>query len=205
MRSRSIYITLFALLLPGLLKAQVTEMKGQLRNVLRISPATVFYGGTGGGLSYERFLDDDRKVSVMLPVSFGLRRYMIGSTSVPAQGDDLNYSFMFNPGIRMYPKGQRRVSYAIGASVFVTRGSENGFTQESNGAYNAYAESTEMRVGSLISNNLTVNISKRVNIGLEALIGCSFYSRIHNNTTSVTQREAVSQMTGIMLQVGYRF
>lgn len=205
MKLRSICITAFVLLLPELVKAQATETKGQFRNVLRVSPATVFYGGTGGGLSYERFLDNDRKVSLYLPVSFGMRRYMIGKTSVPAGGNDMNYSFMFNPGIRMYPKGQRRVSYAVGASVFVTRGSENGFMQESNGAYNAYAERSETRMGSLISNSLTVNISKRLNIGLEALVGCSFYSRIGNKTNSEVQREGVSQMTGIILQLGYRF
>ncbi len=207
------FTILLLLLMPFGLLAQHTSAKMPFQNVLRLSPISIFYGGVGAGLSYEHFLDKERKISLMLPLSYGLRNYMIGSGSTFGENDKLNYSLLFNPGIRMYPKGQRRLSYAIGASFFTTYGSENGFKQDYKGynnlaassSYSVYSNSTEMRLGSIISNSLTVNISKRFNIGAEVLLGCSFKTFIRDKASGTKVTESVKAMGGASLQLGYRF
>lgn len=207
MNSKLIVAALLLLLLPFELWAQQESItRTPLKSVVRFAPMSIFYGGVGGGISYEHFLDKDRKISLMLPLTFGLRGYLIGDNSGALSSEDLNYSVLFNPGIRMYPKGQRRLSYAIGASFFTTYGSENGFKRDnSSGAYNMYTKGTEMRLGSIISNSLTVNLSKRFNVGVEALVGCSFKTFYKDKSTNTMLSDAVKAMGGFSVQLGYRF
>lgn len=176
-------------------------------NSIRFSPVSVFYGGVGLGLSYERFIDKAQRVSFNLPVYGGLRNYFIGqSRSVGIV--ESNFSILVNPGIRLYPRGHsRKMVYAIGPSVFLSHGTENGYQGGTDplGNYVEYAEGTEMRVGSMINNSLTFNISPRFNVGLDAGLGVSLYTRLKNNTTQTSRTGLIEPMALFAFQVGYKF
>ena len=180
------------------------------RNVFTAAPLAVFYGGVGGGLGYERFIDRERKTSISLAAYSGIRNYLIGNYALSRTDDERaqNYSFMVLPGIKLYPRGQRRVlNYAIGTHLLLVKGSENGYKQSfTNASYEEFSTGSEMRVGSVISNAWSVNISPRFCIGAEALVGCSFITKIKSNQeNSLNQDGGVKPMGALVLSVGYRF
>jgi len=177
-------------------------------NVLRFAPISVFYGGVGLGLSYERFIDKAQRVSFNLPVYGGLRNYLIGQSAGSAVEPESNFSILANPGIRLYPRGHsRKMVYAIGPSVFLSHGTDNGYQGGSDpaGNYVEYAEGTETRVGSMINNSLTFNISPKFNVGVEAGIGVSLYTRLKNNTIQTSRVGLIEPMALFAFQIGYKF
>ncbi|RYE00383.1 MAG: hypothetical protein EOP54_00325 [Sphingobacteriales bacterium] len=176
-------------------------------NVVRFTPITVFYGGVGLGLSYERFMDKAQRVSFNLPVYGGLRNYFIGHSGSVGIVES-NFSMLVNPGIRLYPRGHsRKLVYAIGPSVFLSHGTDNGYqgSTDPTGNYVEYAEGTETRVGSMINNSFSFNISPRFNVGLEAGVGVSLYTRLKNNTTQIARTGLIAPMALFAFQVGYKF
>ncbi len=176
-------------------------------NVVRFSPLSVFYGGVGLGLSYERFVDKAQRVSFNLPVYGGLRNYMIGQSRSVGLVES-NFSILVNPGIRLYPRGHsRKLVYAIGPSVFLSHGTENGYQGGADpaGNYVVYAEGTETRVGSMINNSLSFNISPKFNVGIEAGVGVSLYTRLKNNTTQISRTGLIEPMALLAFQIGYKF
>lgn len=177
-------------------------------NVVRFSPVSFFYGGVGLGLSYERFIDKAQRVSFNLPVYGGLRNYLIGQSAGSAAESESNFSILVNPGIRLYPRGHsRKLVYAIGPSVFLTHGTENGYQGGTDpaGNYVVYAEGTETRVGSMINNSLSFNISPKFNVGIEAGVGVSLYTRLKNNTTQISRTGLIEPMALFAFQIGYKF
>lgn len=174
-------------------------------NVIRLAPISLFYGGTGLGLSYERFIDRAQRISFHLPVYAGLRNYLIGNYTNRTNVEN-NYSMLVNPGIRLYPRGHGgRVVYAIGPSAFLSYGTENGYKQENANYFNEYSKGTETRIGSMINNSFTFNISRKINIGLEAGIGVSLYTNLKNNTMQTSRRGLIEPMGLFAFQVGYKF
>lgn len=177
-------------------------------NVVRFSPVSVFYGGVGLGLSYERFIDKAQRVSFNLPVYGGLRNYLIGTSAGSAVDPESNFSILANPGIRLYPRGHsRKVVYAIGPSLFLSHGTDNGYQTgtEPSGNYVEYAEGTETRIGSMINNSFTFNISPKFNVGIEAGLGVSLYTRLKNNTTQTSRTGLIEPMALFAFQIGYKF
>lgn len=174
-------------------------------NAIRLAPVTLFYGGVGLGLSYERFIDKAQRISFNLPVYAGLRNYFIGNY-VNRTESESNYSLLVNPGLRLYPRGHgRRIVYSIGPSVFLSYGTENGYKQEISSYYNEYSKGTEMRIGSMINNSLTFNISRKINVGLEAGIGVSLYTKLENTTMKTSRTGLIEAMGLFAFQVGYKF
>lgn len=174
-------------------------------NAIRFSPISVFYGGVGIGLSYERFIDKAQRISFNLPVYAGIRNYFIGNYQNRVDAEN-NYSFLINPGVRLYPRGHsRKMVYAIGPSVFMTYGTENGFKQELFNSFNEYSKGTEMRVGSMINNSLTFNVSPKINVGMEAGIGVSLYTSLINSSTQLNSVGVIEPMGLFSFQIGYKF
>lgn len=198
---------IFVLLLAFMLqKATITTAHESGNNVIRIAPVSLFYGGIGGSLSYERFIDKNQKVSFYLPVHAGIRSYYIGP--IPQSGaDNDNYSVMIQPGIRMYPKGSnRKINFAMGASAFFTYGSENGYKGEITGlsSYVQYDKGSEMRIGTTLSPSFTAHITPKFNVGLEAFVGVSFYNKFTSNLPGVPKTGPLREMGGITFQLGYK-
>lgn len=178
-------------------------------NVIRFSPLSIFYGGFGVGLSYERFIDKGQRVSINLPLYGGIRNYFIGESKVVGIVDR-NFSILINPGLKLYPRGHgRKLVYSIGPSVFLSYGTENGYKSPqipvSNGDFVEYSKGTEMRIGSMINNNFTFNISRKINVGLEAGIGVNLYSKLKNTTFQTSKTGLIEPMGLFAFHIGYKF
>src|SRR5690606_29386857 len=104
--------------------SQVQAQSSKTNNAVAYPNSLRFYalnafveGGVGVGFGYERLVSKDGKVGVNIPFHFGFRQEPNyngnGNTS-----DISNSAFMFNPGLKFYPAGQRRVNYSIGLSLF---------------------------------------------------------------------------------------
>src|SRR5690554_5457934 len=116
-------------------------------NILRLSPITAMDVGVGLGLSYERLLGDDQMVGIIIPFSLILQNKYWDSR---ANSANYNSYFYFTPGIKIYPFGQRRVTYAVGPSMLIAYG---GGQEGLYGNYgNAIYDKEVFRLGVLINN-----------------------------------------------------
>lgn len=170
------------------------------QNILRFTPVTIFNENVGGGISYERILDKDGKIGLNIPVYFGVSsydNYYNGSN----YNNINNYSVFINPGIKFYPAGQRKVTYAIGASLFTMMGDDDYYN--SNGGPTYRVNASYMKAGIMVNNYLNFNISPKFNIGLEVGIGPSYLNQYTENNYRTTEGIEVAGQFGFHL--GYRF
>lgn len=166
-------------------------------SMIRIMPLTAFNGGVGLGLSYERILDKDGKIGLNIPFSLGFNNN--GDYS-----DDLNTTFMVNPGIKFYPMGHRKVTYALGASVFASFGSNNGYRYNQNQNYQ-YVNANTLQAGIMVNNYLQFNLSPKVNIGLELGVGPAYIDQETDVTNNVTTNNGLNVMGQFSFHIGFRF
>lgn len=170
-------------------------------NILRLMPLTVFNDGVGLGLSYERILDPAGKVGVNIPVSLGIRN---GYDNMSGMNTEMNTTVLINPGIKFYPSGQRKVTYAIGASLFAAMGTDDGYRYDNQGIYR-YMNGSFLKTGILVNNYLQFNLSPKVNIGMELGIGPIYLNQYKDNTTNSTRNEGIEPMGQFSFHIGYRF
>jgi len=166
-------------------------------NIVRIMPLTAFNGGVGLGASYERILDKDGKIGLNIPFSLGFNN----------NGDynnDMNTTFMFNPGIKFYPGGQRKVTYALGASLFTSFGTNNGYRYDINQSYQ-YVNANTLQAGIMVNNYLQFNLSPKVNIGLELGVGPAYIDQEKDVTNNVMYNHGLNVMGQFSFHIGFRF
>jgi hypothetical protein len=166
-------------------------------NIIRIMPLTAFNGGVGLGASYERILDKDGKIGLNIPLSLGFRN----------NGDynnDMNTTFMVNPGIKFYPGGQRKVTYALGASLFASFGTNNGYRYDINQSYQ-YVNANTLQAGIMVNNYLQFNLSPKVNIGLELGVGPAYIDQERDVTNHITYNNGLNVMGQFSFHIGFRF
>lgn len=166
-------------------------------NIVRIMPLTAFNGGVGLGLSYERILDKDGKIGLNIPFSLGFNN----------NGDynnDMNTTFMFNPGIKFYPGGQRKVTYALGASLFASFGTNNGYRYDQSQSYQ-YVNANTLQAGIMVNNYLQFNLSPKVNIGLELGVGPAYIDQERDVTNNITYNNGLNVMGQFSFHIGFRF
>ncbi|RQO30091.1 hypothetical protein DBR32_10920 [Taibaiella sp. KBW10] len=169
-------------------------------HMLRVMPLTVFNGGVGLGLSYERILDKDGKVGLNIPMSIGIKNKY---NNLATPSNEMNYTFLINPGIKFYPTGQRKVTYALGASLFAALGTYDG-NYYRRGMYR-YEEGNLLQAGIMINNYLQFNISPKANIGLELGVGPSYLNQYTESTTSTSRNTGIGVMAQLGFHIGYRF
>lgn len=168
-------------------------------NILRLMPLTAFNGGVGLGLSYERILDANGKVGLNIPVSYGIR-----SGNSDMGGNEFNSALMINPGIKFYPSGQRKVTYALGASLFAAMGTDDGYRYDINQTYR-YSNISTLQAGIMVNNYLQFNLSPKVNIGLELGVGPVYLDQRKDKTNNITYNEGLDVMGQFSFHIGYRF
>lgn len=170
------------------------------KNNLKFYPlATFAYGGVGIGLGYERLLDNEGKFGLNLPVYMGLANsdYMGGVDM------NTNATFMFNPGVKFYPGGQRRVTYGIGASLFGSWGRESGYEYYANGSRRLINEDA-IRAGMLVNNSVQFNIGPKFNLGLDLGLGPGYINQI-NQSNGFNYSEGIRFMANFGFHLGFRF
>ena len=202
------------LLLGLVLGVSQAEAQSSKSNTNRYYPNSVrFYalnafvdGGVGVGLGYERLVSKDGKVGVSIPFHFGFRQepnYMNNNTS-----NINNNAMMFNPGLKFYPSGQRKVNYAIGLSLFGLYATDDRFDWDSNTAINRLVKREIIRGGMLINNSIQFNVGDRFNLGMELGLGPAYLNRERvnpNNTTYTTYNRGIDFMANFNMHVGIRF
>ncbi len=156
-------------------QTKIPESKNELgNNIVRFTPLMVYDVGVGLGLSYERHLDKEQRVSVVLPVDL----IMIPEYNYNSSRSS-NY-FYFSPGFKFYPTGQKRVTYALGANMILGFGNRYDQIQQvsQNGTiFMEQVEAKNTRLGVLVNNYLNFNIGKRFAIGLNGGLGVLYINK----------------------------
>lgn len=184
-------------------KEEKRALYQQNSNFLRVSPLTALDIGVGFGASYERILGQEKVIGLILPT------YLILENNGYSSGRINSYIY-FNPGIKVYPFGQRKVTYAIGPNLMLGYGGGRHDVLDMNtGTYLNNGKITRLRIGMLVNNYVNFNITPSFNLGVEAGLGVRYLDRqtIHNETlnTSTTYYNGL-EVTGIFsMTLGFRF
>lgn len=215
-KSYSFLVILICIVFLG--KVAQAQQKEQAKNVAYVSPFTTFYGGKGFGIGFERFIIPSQKLSFTLPLSFGFRDYYVLHSNRRWNNSNIknenNYSFMFHPGIKFYAgKSSSFLVYAVGSSLFVSYGTEDGFKQIGNihtglPIHYQYNIGNELRVGGLFNQYLHFRISPSVIFEIEGSFGFTHFSRYieQRSTGSIWRNERGVDLNGLFgVRFGYRF
>lgn len=194
-------------------RAAETTLEYYGRNMLRFTPVTATDIGVGLGFSYERIIDRESRLGLIFPLNLILENndYYYG---YPASASNQYHAYLyFAPGIKIYPFGQRRVTYAVGPSLMFIYGGGKG-TERSLDIYgNEIATDYSKKVfrfGVLINNYVNFQITERFNIGLEGGLGIRYLdmqSFRYNHQELRDQRNQFGfDITGqFAMTLGYRF
>ncbi|MCF0051446.1 hypothetical protein LXM25_15350 [Dyadobacter sp. LJ53] len=156
------------------------------RHMVNFSPFKALDSGPGLGLSYEILADKKGYFGIILPVSliFPDRFDLFDGYG------DQREAFYFSPGLKIYPFGQKRVTYAVGPSIFTGFGKQvrnDGYYDPNTGTYpNTRSESKIFRFGIIVNNYVNFQISDHFQIGLNGGFGSRYIDRETYNDTRST-------------------
>lgn len=168
-------------------------------DILSLSPFAVLDVGVGVGMSYEKIFGADKNIGIVLPVYVLFEDF----DNDPYYNDNSSASyFYFAPGLKVYPFGQRKVTYSIGPNLFVGGGTGRQTNWDMNG--NPYTEEiSRFRLGILINNYLNFQFTKNFNLGLQGGLGVRYIDRETYNGYTDSRGMTVTGQFSITL--GYRF
>ena len=175
-------------------------------SIYGFNPFHVSEDNIGIAFSYEHFLDTKGIFSLYLPISIAFPEvernnyYNSYFSSQSTTSRNLTY-FNAYPGIKVYPGGSnKRVSYAVGASLVMALGKQNQTTTyykvDTLSPYNYvfdYKTSSNLnafKFGMLITNSLNVRPTNNFYFGVEFGIG---YTYLNSLNAIATDREALVQ------------
>lgn len=184
-------------------------------NVLRIAPVTAMDVGLGFGVGYERLLGSAQMIGLVFPVSILLENK--NTTNPVSNSDHFNSPYntyvYFTPGIKIYPFGQRKVTYAVGPSMMLGYGGGNEWQYRTDLYGVEYLDAvkvTKWRLGLLVNNYVNFQFSKHFNLGLDGGLGIRYLDKVSytgsryyagngdfNNGVDITGQFSLS--------LGYRF
>jgi len=178
-------------------------------NILRISPITAMDLGVGFGLGYEKIFGKDKMIGLVLPLYVMINNNNgydpvfggSGTTSSDAY-------FYFNPGLKIYPFGQRRVTYAVGPSLLLGAGGGDQWIYNSMLGYEERATVSKLRMGMLVNNYVNFQITNGFNLGLELGLGPLYIDRETIDSPvggSRTYNNGINVTGAFSLTLGYRF
>lgn len=193
---------------------QQTENTSGLRhpefgdNILRLNPITALDIGVGPGISYERIISADKKVSIILPFSL-----LLHNENDYATYDESEYTtyFYFTPGLKFYPFGQRTVTYAVGPNLMFSYGGGDTYSSiydPGQGSTMYYPVHKQIfRLGILVNNYVNFQITPSFNLGVTAGLGVRYIN--HEKLTYSGKAEQYNRPIDITGQfafsLGYRF
>jgi len=156
------------------------------RNIISVSPFKALDSGAGLGLSYERLIGENQYVGLVLPVTFIFRedyRYNGSGSS-----SDYFTNVYVSPGLKIYPFGQRKVTYAVGPNVmlgFLKKNDSQYVPSPNGGGYYYNAKVNNFRLGLLINNYLNFQITSRINLGLNGGLGMRYLDRTRTSSIGI--------------------
>lgn len=170
-------------------------------NILRLAPVTAMDIGAGFGVSYERLFGRQQMIGIVFPVSLiledrGNGYFSPGSNGNPSPTEAYLY---FTPGLKIYPFGQRRFTYALGPSLMLGYGGGKEWRYAN--VTGAPVEVRRTRIGIMANNYVSFNITKSFNLGFEAGAGIRYVDREHLSEPDLYNRTAFSKGMGVTGQV----
>lgn len=185
--------------------ARLEESKNYGDRIFRFFPLRIAdFEGVGLGVDFEHIISKDRKVSVVLPLT-----YFIGTDFIDLSNrENKRNMVLFSPGIKFYPFGQTKVNYAIGPNLLIGYGSgsqgETIWDPVTGQGFTRYENYTNFRMGILLNNYLNIQFSDQFNFGVEVGLGVRYFDR-WNYDTRGDFNDGVSATGNFALSFGYRF
>lgn len=147
-------------------------------NALRFSPVGVNEIGTTVGISYEKYLSESSKVSLIFPLDVVFRQHerlwSSDDRTSPAY-------FYFTPGFKFYPASKERpVKYAIGSNLVLGSGERYYYNPNynSNGTWqDRYERANNTRIGVMVTNYVNFDISRRFTMGINLGFGLLYVDK----------------------------
>lgn len=181
-------ITAIALLLaPALVNGKGRDEKPERiqmnygSNIVRLAPITAMDIGVGFGLSYEKIFGKDQMIGLVLPVTLLLENRNNNDFYSGAYNENrYNMYVYFTPGIKFYPFGHRKVTYAVGPNLMLGYGGSNQWQTHTDAYGYVHLEdvkTTRFRMGFLVNNYVNFQVSKTFNLGLEGGLGMRYYDK----------------------------
>ncbi|QRR01682.1 hypothetical protein [Dyadobacter sandarakinus] len=175
------------------------------RSLINFSPFKALDSGPGFGLSYEAVVDKRGLFGIVLPLTFTFPE----SGLYPFE-DNTSGAHMFyvEPGLKIYPFGQRKVTYAVGPSLFTGFGERDKYINNYDpvtGVYTSdYGRAKTFRFGLIVNNYVNFQITQHFQLGLNGGLGSRY---IEDETfRGVKQRLRGIQITGeFNFNLGFRF
>lgn len=175
LKKRIAIIALMGIMSVGVAQAQADKRPEYGTNILRLSPITVNDMGVGFSLSYEKILGKEQKVGIIFPFAILLEDVNYYDPLVDNSGVMYNAYFSFQPGLKIYPFGQRKVTYAVGPSLCFTHGGGERWENTWDPDFSKKVEVRKTRIGMLVNNYVNFQITNNFNLGLEAGLGMTYY------------------------------
>lgn len=175
------------------------------KNKIDFSPFKALDSGPGFGISYERILDKRGYFGLLLPFTLTIP----DSYYIPSIGEDSDdQMYYFSPGLKVYPFGQKRVTYAVGPTLFTGIGTRwnyiNTFDPQTGVTTSSDEERKRFRMGLIVNNYVNFQITPHFQIGLNAGVGPRYIDREKHN--SGTYRNRRMEITGeFNFNLGFRF
>lgn len=175
-------------------------------NFLRLSPIKVLdIGAIGFGIEYEKLFGENKMFGVNLPLTLMLDQEIFDDPVYGYSNDNVEYHpyFYFTPGLKIYPMGQRKVTYAVGPTLMIGYGKSNEWTWVSTqtGGYSQSGDRNNWRLGLMVMNYVNFQFVKNFSMGIDAGIGIRYMNH-YNNPNYNDEIQPTGQFS---LTFGYRF
>lgn len=147
-------------------------------NALRFSPVGVNEIGTTVGISYEKYLSKDSRLSLIFPLDVVFRQHerlwSSDDRTSPAY-------FYFTPGFKFYPASKERpVKYAIGSNLVLGSGDRYYYNSSLNSGgtwQNNYERANNTRIGVMVTNYVNFDISRKFTMGINLGFGLLYVDK----------------------------
>ena len=110
-----------------------------------------------------------------------------------------------SPGVKIYPFGQRKVTYAVGPNVMLgfNKDRDSQYVPTGTTGYYSSIERNSFRLGLIINNYLNFQITSKINLGLNGGLGMRYLDR---GTSPSRSYNDGMQVTGeFAFNFGFRF
>ena len=169
----------------------------QVANALRFSPVGVNEVGTTVGVTYEKYLAKNPKLSLVFPLNIVFRQHEhLWSPEVQSNPA----YFYFTPGFKFYPSSvERPVKYAIGSNLALGSGKRYYYNSNSTGSNGRYELSTNTRIGVMVTNYVNFDISKKFTMGINLGFGLLYVDK------SVAKPNDIGGTVQLSTNFGFKF
>lgn len=150
-------------------------------HIVRLAPLTAMDVGVGFGAGYEYLLGKEQRLGIVLPVSVLFEDKGVKNGG-PQYEDSRYYAYVyFTPGLKLYPFGQRKVTYALGPNLMIGHGGGSEW-QSRTDAYGIIhldaVQTKRWRLGLLMTNYVNFQFSRHFNLGIEGGLGIRYLDKV---------------------------